>query len=216
MLCSKPVDTWIFCKGEDGHLMKMKNRLMLRLGRLKEREKQKPHSRIGRAEQKLRQCLFSLRKDRLEREIFHSCVLLKNLAIVHRELPMSTDFILEQLMETGQPLRRIFADILTAYRHGEKQSAFDRLPQQIPTKTAQDFARILGKMDDISPSDLIIQMDVFLQMFSAERKTKAMARAERKSVVTTIASTITIFIVLLNFIVVVIFLDTLQILNQLF
>lgn len=160
--------------------------------------------------------LYFIKRDRLERELFHSCVLLKNLAIVHRELPMSTDFLLEQLMEASKPLRNTYADVLTLYRKGEADSAFRILYQRIPTKTALDFSRILSKLDYIQPAELVMQMNGFEETFSAERKTKAMARAERKSLITTLTSTATVFVVLLNFTVVVIFLDTLRILGQLF
>ena len=160
--------------------------------------------------------LYVLKRDRLERELFHSCVILKNLAIIHQELPMSADFMLEQLMDSGRPLRSIYADILTLYRRGEKEAAFRTMPERIQTKAAQDFARILGKLDSIHPSELVIQMNGFEETFAAERKTKAMARAERKSLITTLTSTVTVFVVLLNFTVVVIFLDTLRIIEQLF
>ena len=160
--------------------------------------------------------LYFLQRDRLERELFHSCVVLKNLAIVHQELPMSTDFLLEQLMEASRPLRNIYADVLSLYRKGEQDAAFRIIHQRIQSRAALDFSRILGKLDYIMPEDLVMQMDGFEETFSAERKTKAMARAERKSLVTTLASTATVFVVLLNFTVVVIFLDTLRILGQLF
>ena len=160
--------------------------------------------------------LYFLKRDQLERELFHSCVLLKNLAIVHQALPMSTDFLLEQLMEASRPLRNVYADVLSLYRKGEQEKAFRIIHQRIPTKAALDFARILSKLDFIQPSELVMQMDGFEETFSAERKTKAMARAERKSLITTLTSTATVFVVLLNFTVVVIFLDALRILGQLF
>ena len=160
--------------------------------------------------------VYFLKRDQMERELFHSCVLLKNLAIVHQELPMSTDFFLEQLMEAGKALRNIYADVLALYRKGEQEEAFQIIHQRIPTPAALDFSRILSKLDYIRPSELVLQMDSFEETFSAERKTKAMAKAERKSLITTLTSTITVFVVLLNFTVVVIFLDTLRILGQLF
>ena len=129
---------------------------------------------------------------------------------------MSADFLLEQLMEASRPLHATYADILSLYRKGEQESAFRLLHQRVPTRAALDFARILSKLDYIHPSELILQMDGFEETFSAERKTKAMARAERKSMITTLTATATVFVVLLNFTVVVIFLDTLQILGQLF
>ena len=160
--------------------------------------------------------LAFVKRDKMERELFHSCVMLKNMAIVHQELPMSTDFLLEQLMESGGCLRSVYADVLALYRKGELEQAFDLFPQSIHSREAIDFARILSKMDQIQPADLVSQMNGFEETFSAERKTKAMARAERKSLITTLTSTVTIFVILLNFTVVVIFLDTLRVLGQLF
>ena len=152
----------------------------------------------------------------MENELFHSCMILKNLAIVYQELPMSTDFLLEQLMEASQLLKTVYADILTMYRNGRHDEAFDLLYKNVPIDSAQKFARILRRLDDLNPKELIAQMNAFEETFSAERKTKAMARAERKSLFTTLSSTATIFVVLLNFVVVVVFLDTLQILKGLF
>ena len=105
--------------------------------------------------------LYYIKRDRLERELFHSCVLLKNLAIVHQELPMSTDFLLEQLMEASKPLRNTYADVLDLYRKGETVSAFRILHQRVPTKAALDFSRILSKLDYIQPSELVMQMNGF-------------------------------------------------------
>lgn len=179
-------------------------------------EKCRSQSRMEPIRNLIYENLTFFRRDKMERELFHSCVLLKNLAIVYQELPMSTDFLLEQLMESGGCLRSIYADVLTLYRKGEFEAAFSVFQKRIPTKAAMDFARILSKLDQMHPADLVLQMSGFEETFSAERKTEAMARAERKSLITTLTSTATIFVVLLNFTVVVIFLDTLRVLGQLF
>lgn len=155
-------------------------------------------------------------REKMTRELFHSCVILKNLAVVHQNMPMTADFILEQMMESSQSLRFVYADILTAYRNGKGTESFQILCHRLPIKQAQGFARILCRLDELNPAELIMQMNAFEETFTAERKTRAMARAEHKSLVTTLASTVTIFVVLLNFVVVVVFLDALQILNQLF
>ena len=195
--------------------MKWKTMKFWKKKRLQENVSQ-THDFFGRIRKLVYAKLAFVRQDKMERELFHSCILLKNLAIVHQELPMSTDFLLEQLMESGGCLRSIYADVLTLYRKGEHEQAFDLFPQSIHSREAIDFARILSKMDQIQPADLVSQMNGFEETFSAERKTKAMARAERKSLITTLTSTVTIFVILLNFTVVVIFLDTLRVLGQLF
>lgn len=56
-----------------------------------------------------------INREKMEREIFNSCIVLKNLAAVHRNMPMSADFILEQLMECSRLLKTTYADILSAY-----------------------------------------------------------------------------------------------------
>lgn len=196
--------------------MKWKRHIFWKRVRLQEAEQRRSVSPVEQVKIFFYEKRYVLRRDRLERELFHSCVVLKNLAIIHQELPMSADFMMEQLMEASRPLRNIYAEMLSLYRKGEQDAAFQVLFQRIPTKASQDFARILSKLDYIMPSDLVLQMDGFEETFSAERKTKAMARAERKSLITTLTSTATVFVVLLNFTVVVIFLDTMRILGALF
>ncbi len=155
-------------------------------------------------------------RDRMEKEIFNSCIVLKNLALVHRDMPMSADFILEQLMESSRALRSVYADILSAYRNGRGEDSFRILFERVPLKAAKNFALLLAKIERINPSELIVHMTAFEETFSSARMTKGMRRAERKSLITTMAAAAAIFAVLLNFTVVVVFMDTLSMLGQVF
>lgn len=157
-----------------------------------------------------------LNRDRLEKEIFNSCIVLKNLAIVHRNLPMSADFMLEQMQESANLLKHIYADILSAYRNGRESEAFSLLAERVPLKAAKNFSMILSKIDQINPAELIVQMTAFEETFSTERMTRGMKRTERRSLITTMAATVTVFAVLLNFTVVVVFMDTMRMLRQAF
>ncbi|SCJ95795.1 Uncharacterised protein [uncultured Eubacterium sp.] len=157
-----------------------------------------------------------LYSDKAEKEVFHCCIVLKNLAIVHREMPMSADFILEQLMESSKTLRNTFADILSAYRNGKGEDAFAILYSRIPIKECRSFANILSKMDQINPAELVAHMTAFEETFASQRMTKGMKRAERKSLLTTMIATASIFAILLNFTIVVVFMDTLNLLGQVF
>lgn len=157
-----------------------------------------------------------LQGDRLEREIWNSCIVLKNLAIVHRGQPMSCDFILEQLMECSRPLSNVYADILSAYRNGRGEHAFELLQEQVPVKAARYFSFILSRIDRIDPGELISHMEAFEETFAAERMTRGMRRAEQRSLITTVAATAAIFAVLLNFTVVVVIMDAMRLLGQAF
>lgn len=155
-------------------------------------------------------------RERLEKEIFNSCIVLKNLAIVHKDMPMSADFILEQLMESSRSLRNIYADVLSAYRNGKGEEAFRIISSRIPIKAAKNFSFVLAKIDRINPAEMIVHMTAFEETFASERMTKGMRRAERRSLITTMAATAAAFAVLLNFTVVVVFMDTLSLLGQAF
>lgn len=160
--------------------------------------------------------LMRLNADNLEREVFNSCIIMKNLAIVYKDNPMSGEFILEELMNNSKYLRNTYADILSAYRNGKEEGSFASLYDCVPTKSAKRFAMILMKIDQINPSELVEYMTAFEETFAAERKTKGMKRAERKGLITTVIATATIFAILLNFTIVVVFMDTLKVLGQLF
>ncbi|MFR1724355.1 hypothetical protein [Emergencia timonensis] len=157
-----------------------------------------------------------LHSDKAEKEVLNCCIVLKNLAIVHREMPMASDFILEQLMESSKALRNTFADMLSAYRNGKGEEAFSILYARVPIKEAQIFANILNKLDQINPVELVTHMTAFEETFASQRMTKGMKRAERKSLLTTLLATASVFTILLNFTIVVVFMDALTLLGQAF
>ena len=157
-----------------------------------------------------------LNLDRWESEIFNSCIVLKNMAIVQKNVPLSTDYILEELKENSKYLKNVYGQIISGWRNGQGEEAFDVLKEKVPTRAGKNFTHILCKLDKINPAELVTAMVSFEETFSGERVTKAMKKTERKSVVTTMFATAAIFAILMNFAVVVVFLDTLTMLGQVF
>lgn len=157
-----------------------------------------------------------LARDKYEKEVWSSCITLKNLSIVQEEIPMSADFMLEQLMANAGILRPVYAEILSAYRGGHTREAFELFSLRVPTKSARIFGGILGKLEQINPAELMEQMCSFQETISAERMTMAMKQAEKNSIIVTMLATATIFCLLLNFAIVVVFMDTMAVLGQIF
>lgn len=149
-----------------------------------------------------------------EEEIFESCIILKNLAAVYYDLPMSQDFIVEQLMDSSRLLKNVYADILSELRNGAGQECFDILYERAPVKSAKSFSAILKKLENINPSELLQQMTSFEETFSDERITRGMKRAERGSIITTVSATVTVFAILLNFTSVVVFMDAIAMIHD--
>ena len=155
-------------------------------------------------------------KTRIDKELFNSSIILKNLSLITQQSPFSADYMYEKLMENSTFLKPVYRQMLTVYRSRESQNAFKVLPLTLNTKTSKNFAIILSKLERMSPVELTKQMDVFQKNMMDQRMTYAIKRVQKSSMVLTVLSTITVFAILLNFVVVVVFLDTIQALNQLF
>ena len=155
-------------------------------------------------------------KNRIDKELFNSSIILKNLSLITQQSPFSADYMYEKLMENSTFLKPVYRQMLTVYRSRESQNAFKVLPLTLNTKTSKNFAIILSKLERMSPVELTKQMDVFQKNMMDQRMTYAIKRVQKSSMVLTVLSTITVFAILLNFVVVVVFLDTIQALNQLF
>ncbi|MEF9921719.1 MAG: hypothetical protein RR313_07040 [Anaerovoracaceae bacterium] len=163
-----------------------------------------------------RKQIIAIRKSKYEKEVWSSCLTLKNLALVQKEIPMSSDFILEQLMENSIVIKPVYAKILTSYRGGATAEAFEIFYDEIPTRSAKLFGAILLKLDQINPAELVEQMVAFQEAMASERVTQGMKKAEKNSIIITMFATATIFALLLNFAIVVVFMDTMSMLGQVF
>ena len=84
-----------------------------------------------------------VKDEKFNQEIFSSCITLKNLAIVQSLAPMSSDFILEQLMDNSKKLKPIYAEIISAYRNGKNEDAFSIFYKKIKTKTSKNLSKHL-------------------------------------------------------------------------
>ncbi len=155
-------------------------------------------------------------KSRLDKELFQSSVILKNLSLVQGTAPFSADYMYEKLMENSIMLKPLYGQMLTIYRSRKSSEAFKIIPMTIGTKTSKNFALILSKLEKLNPSELEKQMEVFQKSMMETRMTYAIKRVQRSSLILTALATVTVFILLLNFIIVVVFLNTIETLNQLF
>ena len=151
-----------------------------------------------------------------DKELFKSSVILKNRSRLRRQTPLSADYIYENLMENSDALRPMYGQMLTLYRSGKDEEAFKIPATLIGTKAAKNFGIILSKLDKLNPAELTDQMDIFQENMTQRRMTWAMKRVQRNSLIITSLSTISVFAILINFVVVVDFMDSLSMLNSMF
>ena len=164
----------------------------------------------------IRQRMHVLRSRRLELELYDSSLLLKNLALADREHSFSADYLYERLMEHGGRLKPVYARMLNLYRSGKDQEAFQYFSEQCGSRTGKNFAMVLSKADRISPDELVEQMEVFLEIMGQQRVTAEMKRVQRNSLITTMLATLSVFVMVLDFAVVIVFMHTLTLMESVF
>lgn len=196
--------------------MKMKIRISFWLG-ISRFRKEKDLNVMERLQQKIWDIPFleALRKERQEQELFTSCMILKNLAIVQKGMPVSTDYLLEELASASSVLRRVYMEILFRWRAGQGDRSFDPLTEQVHSIHARNFAYILAGTDQINPGELVSAMESFEEALASERMTRALNSSTRRSMITTAMAAAAVFAVLMNFTVVVVFMDMMRMLGGL-
>lgn len=143
--------------------------------------------------------------DRIEQELLNSCLMGRNLAIIYAGKPMSTDYILEELMRGSNLLKSVYGEMISSYRKGRDKEAFEILYKRVPIKAAKNFSMILSKIDMINPAELSEYMSSFEESLEDERMTKGIKKSEKQSLIVNITATLSIFALLMNFTVTVIF-----------
>ncbi len=157
-----------------------------------------------------------LNSDRIEQELLNSCLMGKNLAIIYAGKPMSADYIIEELMRSSKLLKPVYAEILSEYRKGRDDEAFEILYKRVPVNAAKSFSMILSKIDMINPVELSEYMDSFEETLADQRLTKGIQNAEKQSLIVNITVTLSIFALLMNFTVTVIFSKAQVLLSDIF
>ena len=196
-----------------GSVRGLRRRLAGRLGVYD--EKKNARRLIKNIKEKLYSYFARIGIDRKEQELFAGCVIVKNLAIVRKDDALSMDSILEELLSGSTYLRPVYSEILYRWRSGMEEKSFDVMKEKVPGKAASNLAQILSKMDKVNPAELVTAMNSFEEAFSGDRVTRAMRRAYVKSVVTTVCSMAVIFAILMDFVVVVVFMDMFDMLSGL-
>ena len=138
------------------------------------------------------------------------------MAIVRKDHPVSLDYMIEELSKGSRDLRPVYQKTLSILRSGRENEASRYFTEAVASPRAGDFASILFKMDKIDPYELTSQLSVFIEIMREIRVTKAMKQAERRSLIITAFAACSALCALVNFCVVVVFLDTLSGLKYIF
>ncbi|MCF0150380.1 MAG: hypothetical protein HUJ80_03110 [Firmicutes bacterium] len=164
----------------------------------------------------LLQHLAAARRKRMDRGLYSSCVVLKNLAIVGRSAPLSADRILEKLAGCAHAeLKPVYHTLLALVRTGNADEGFHYFAEAIGTPTARVFAGLLSKLDQINPAELQEQVQALIDAISEKRVTEGYLQAQRNGAVTMTLATVSVTLAMLDFLVVVVYMDLIEMLTTL-
>ena len=155
-------------------------------------------------------------REKAEQEILSQTVILKTIAIAGRKSPMSQEYILELLLESSRAMRGTYEGILYRIRSGKGGEAFVPEGALADSAVASNYLTILSELDRIDPSELIRSIEAFEEVYAQERVTRAMKRAGIRSILVTLISSASVLAVLMNFTVVVVYLNLLEKLGDLY
>ncbi len=159
--------------------------------------------------------LGTFRRKRLDRDLYTCCVVLKNLAIVQKSSPLSADVMLEKLAKcASRELKPIFWSMLSMYRTGKGEQAFRYFAAAVGTPAGRTAAGIFSKLDRINPAELLEQTEALIDAMKERRVTQGHIQAQRNGVITMALATATIMIAMLDFLVVVVYMDLMLMLSQ--
>lgn len=143
-------------------------------------------------------------KEKQDKEIYSALVQLKNLAIATKEKPLSTDFILRQLVKFTNKTRVVFNHTLVLWRESNEKIACQYFSDTIGTKLAGEFANFIVNLDKINPDELIEQLQVIQEGYREKNITKEQKRQEVLSSVAFVPIVLSSLAVMMNFIIITI------------
>lgn len=147
------------------------------------------------------------KRTKYNQELYMSISQLKTTFLIKKDKPPSSDFILEQVRKYTRETREIFNQMMNLWMIGQKELAVQYFENEIGTKEAQKLGQVFLKLDDLNPIEMKQQLEAYQEIYRTEKETKKLKENENKSNMLFMFVVATCFIVLMNFLVVVFFID---------
>lgn len=153
---------------------------------------------------------ISNKKQKMNVEIIRAFSLLKNIAIIKKDNPPGSQFVLEQLQKFTKETRPAFNKMMAIYSLGKKAEAAEYFAQAIGTKEAESLASILRKIDDLNPAEFLEQIEYYQESIRRERESLKQKQNENRSNLIFLVVFVSSVIVLINFVIVVYYIESIE------
>ena len=157
----------------------------------------------------------SAKRKRMDRDLYAVCVVLKNISRATRYSPLSADRMLEKLAKcASKDLKPVILTSLSLYRTAREKEAFEYFARTIGTPAARSVAGLLSKLDSINPALLTEQTEALIESMNESRITAGYRQAQKNGLITIALATFSVMIAMLDFLVVVVYMDLMTMLAE--
>jgi len=154
------------------------------------------------------------RKDQIDKEIFETMTQLKNLCIAQAQSPLSGDYLIEQLLKFSRLTKPAFTKLLSLWRLGQSEKGCEVFADLLDTKVSQELSNIFLKLESMNPVELANHLELFQNHVREERMSHYLRKQETLSYVLYAPVIASAFMIMLNFMVIVIWMDTMQLIRK--
>ncbi|WP_430882710.1 hypothetical protein [Fusibacter sp. JL216-2] len=153
-------------------------------------------------------------EDQIDKEVFEAMTQLKNLCIAQADFPLSGDYMIEQVMKFSQITKHAYSKMLVLWRLGDSESACEVFAVTLNTKMSRELSSIFLKLESMAPVEMAEHLNLYQSHIREERMTKHLRKQEMMSYVLYAPVIASAFAIMLNFMVVVIWLDTMELMQK--
>ncbi len=140
-------------------------------------------------------------------ELYMAISQLKNTFLIKKDKPPSSLLILEQAQRYTSKTRGIFNNMLSFWQLGEREEGVSYFEKAIGTKQAQNLGAIFLKLDELNPQEMTTQLEMYQEMYRNTKETIKLRVNEKKARILFATIVLASFMVLMNFLNVVYFID---------
>lgn len=155
-------------------------------------------------------------KNKKNKEIYRALSQLKNLSIVSSDESLGSDYVLEELMKFTRITKPIFSKFLSMWYEADRAAACEYFSNAVGTKEGKELSSLFLKLDDLNPSELKHQIELYQSMVKSEKQTYKEKKNEIRGTVIYSMVMFSAIVVLLNFVIVVITIDALSFYKSIF
>lgn len=163
------------------------------------------------------QILRNIEQQRIDRELSKLLTILKNLAITSKQKPLSTETVISILIRFSTKTRSVFTEYQSLYRLNKLDEAYEMFKKKTAcSRLGETFASILTKLDTMNPSEMVNQITIAQEAARENMVTRRIANDKMASDIAFIPILLQIVALLINFAAIVMFIDTMKQLTEIF